>query len=156
MTVRVTVDVTVSDADFATGWARSRDELAASVVATLFELQGDDGGAYRPVVDVVANSAPIGDPVRSVETTRASDFGTPVVDLTDAEADAFAATIGELHEARPTRAEPNPFRCEAVIWSGPGHQSKHRCERTDPHDPTDEHYVVAVTAHEWTGAEAYA
>jgi hypothetical protein len=47
-----------------------------------------------------------------------------------------------------------PFACTAKIWGGPGHQSGHRCTRTDPHPPDGEHYVSEVT-YEWTGPEAF-
>lgn len=48
-----------------------------------------------------------------------------------------------------------PYTCPAVIHTGPGHQSKHRCTRRDPHPLEGEHYVTEVV-HEWTGPEAYA
>lgn len=49
----LTVTVSVSAKVFAEGWASDAGEFAASVRATLSELQGDDGGAYRPTVEVV-------------------------------------------------------------------------------------------------------
>ncbi|HWI67099.1 MAG TPA: hypothetical protein VNS88_01750 [Nitrospiraceae bacterium] len=47
------------------------------------------------------------------------------------------------------------FKCEAVIHTGPGHQSNHNCNRSDPHSIDGDHYVMEVV-HEWTGPEAYA
>jgi hypothetical protein len=47
-----------------------------------------------------------------------------------------------------------PFRCQATLWSGPGHQSSHGCTRRDPHAPGDDHWITEVTQ-EWTGPEAF-
>lgn len=54
-----------------------------------------------------------------------------------------------------TLTEPPKVTCEAVIHTGPGHQSKHRCTRTDLHTLEGDHYVTEA-AHEWTGPESYA
>jgi hypothetical protein len=49
---------------------------------------------------------------------------------------------------------PEPFRCEAVLRTGPGHQSKLWCTRTDAHPLDGEHYVMQAV-HEWTGPEGF-
>lgn len=48
----------------------------------------------------------------------------------------------------------DPFRCEAVLHSGPGHQSRSRCERDDPHALDDEHHVVLDVA-TWQGPDGW-
>ncbi len=48
-----------------------------------------------------------------------------------------------------------PFRCEAVIHTGPGHQSTHRCNRRDPHPIDGDHWVTDVV-YEWSGRDGYA
>jgi hypothetical protein len=68
---------------------------------------------------------------------------------TGAERALIATMLTDLETAHAT------FRCEAVIHTGPGHQSKHRCTRTDPHPIDGDHYVTQ-TVHEWTGPQAYA
>jgi hypothetical protein len=46
----INISVTVSDLDLHDGWNDDAHEFALSVAAALYEVQGDDGGAYRPVV----------------------------------------------------------------------------------------------------------
>ena len=51
---------------------------------------------------------------------------------------------------------PVPFRCAAVIYTGPGHQSKHLCTRPDSHLLDGDHWITEVVlVHEWTGPEAF-
>lgn len=47
--------------------------------------------------------------------------------------------------------------CTAVLHHGPGHQSKARCERKDPHGLEDEHYArdPMEPGFEWAGAEGF-
>lgn len=47
------------------------------------------------------------------------------------------------------------FKCEAVIYSGPGHQSKSHCTQTEPHPIEGEHSVTEVVR-DWTGPTGYA
>lgn len=50
--MRITVHMDMDDRDVAAGWANDA-ELAATVRATLHELNGDDGDVYVPrVLDV--------------------------------------------------------------------------------------------------------
>lgn len=51
--VLVRVEIRIDRKDFAAGWGEDEDELGKSIEATLFELIGDDGGAYRPDVHLV-------------------------------------------------------------------------------------------------------
>lgn len=44
------IRVHVPDTDLAAGWADNRTEYLRSVEAALYEVQGDDGGAYRALV----------------------------------------------------------------------------------------------------------
>lgn len=44
------IRVHVTDADLMRGWNGNRSEYLRSVDAALFEVQGDDGGAYRALV----------------------------------------------------------------------------------------------------------
>lgn len=46
--VTVTAVVTFAAEDLAMGWFGDLDELALSIEAALYEVQGDDGDAYRP------------------------------------------------------------------------------------------------------------
>lgn len=47
----ITLTVTISDDDLAQGWAGDVDEFRESAKAALWEVQGDDGGAYQPTVE---------------------------------------------------------------------------------------------------------
>lgn len=78
-----------------------------------------------------------------------SDFMSPDdVDMVDHE------LFAEEDRRRPADQATEPFRCQAKIWGGPGHQSSFRCDRTDPHPLDGDHQVVEV-AYEWAGAEAF-
>ena len=50
------------------------------------------------------------------------------------------------------------FKCPAVMYHGPGHQSSTRCERRDPHELTDEHFALnpMEPGFTWYSAEEYA
>jgi hypothetical protein len=50
------------------------------------------------------------------------------------------------------------FKCPAVMYHGPGHQSGTRCERRDPHELTDEHFALnpMKPGFTWYSAEEYA
>lgn len=56
--------------------------------------------------------------------------------------------------ARKAVRQEETVRCEAVIHTGPGHQSRRHCTRTDLHPADGDHWVAEVV-YEWTGAEAY-
>lgn len=47
---------------------------------------------------------------------------------------------------------PVPFKCEAFVMAGPGHQSRHTCEREDEHPIEGEHSDLNT---EWTGTAYY-
>lgn len=47
-TTKITVELTYLNEDVDTGWFGDERELGLSVLAALFEVQGDDGGAYVP------------------------------------------------------------------------------------------------------------
>jgi len=40
------------------------------------------------------------------------------------------------------------FKCPAIIYGGPGHQSRHTCDRNNPHSIDDTHYNDY--GYEWT------
>lgn len=78
-------------------------------------------------------------------------------------ADARHAEVFEDHELLAFIASGSDedvsekFSCEAVIYSGPGHQSKIKCTRSDPHPLAGDggvHYVKEVV-YEWRGPEGY-
>lgn len=50
MAKTITLHVTVSDDDLLQGWNGDIDEFRESAKAALWEVQGDDGGAYQPEV----------------------------------------------------------------------------------------------------------
>jgi hypothetical protein len=47
---------------------------------------------------------------------------------------------------------PTPFKCEAFVYAGPGHQSKHECEIESIHPIEGEHHDFNT---EWTGTAYY-
>jgi hypothetical protein len=47
-----------------------------------------------------------------------------------------------------------PWKCEAKIWSGPGHQSGVPCSNHTPHALDGDHYVSEIV-YEWTGHQAF-
>jgi hypothetical protein len=51
-----------------------------------------------------------------------------------------------------------PWKCEAVISHGPGHQSTTRCERKTEHPIEGEHYALdpMCGSFEWTGPKGVA
>lgn len=50
LSVSVTVDVMIPRAQLAAGWGGSFQEYAASVTATLFEVNADSGDVFQPVL----------------------------------------------------------------------------------------------------------
>jgi len=47
---------------------------------------------------------------------------------------------------------PEPFKCQAFVYAGPGHQSKHECEIESIHPITGEHRDFNT---EWEGTASY-
>jgi hypothetical protein len=79
------------------------------------------------------------------DTVRALD--------TEVESVAHAVLLAALEAIK---AEPSkPAQCESVLWSGPGHQSRIRCTRSDSHPLDGDHWTEEVV-HEWTGESAFA
>lgn len=48
-------------------------------------------------------------------------------------------------------ASPEAWRCEAILYHGPGHQSRAQCERTDEHPLSGEHYAGRTYRFQWEG-----
>lgn len=50
------------------------------------------------------------------------------------------------------RQMPEPFKCQAFVYAGPGHQSKHECEIESIHPIEGEH---SDSNTEWMGTSSY-
>ena len=68
--------------------------------------------------------------------------------------DGQKETSDRLHSAARKEEAARKSGCQAVIWHGPGHQSRTQCRRTDEHDVHEAQYGSTPFAVRWRGTEA--